>query len=366
MRKTPLKILHIAPQNIANVPMTLVKAERRLGHYSRLVTFFADPRGYEEDVVLNLPFANNKWVVHFKPIFSHSSRQSVKNIIPQNPEKPPLWKSGGIIEKILISGREKLWQSRVKKLMQKIDFFSFDLYCFETGMDFFSDARTIIELKKRGKKIAVLYTGSDLRTRGIYPQVENAANFRGTFELDHLMLHPQLVHLPLPFDTGKFDFRVPLAGDKTRIGHAPTNREAKGSEQILAILDQLQKEKNITIVLIENMSHFDALAQKQSCDIFIDQIGDLGYGINSLEALAFGIPTCTCLAPGFHSHFPEHPFIEINAANLKEKLVQLIDNPNRRNQISEAGRKWVEKYHDSLVVVQKIHQLSGVAVAVET
>ena len=60
-----LKILHIAPTNTSGVPGELVRAERALGHESRLVTLFRDRRGYFEDICLNLAFidfAGTRWI----------------------------------------------------------------------------------------------------------------------------------------------------------------------------------------------------------------------------------------------------------------------------------------------------------------
>ena len=330
-----------------------------MGHYSRLVTFFPDSRGYAEDIVLNLPFAKFPFAEFVKSIVSHPSRQAVKNTMPAVADLPPRWQSGGALEQMLIALREKWWQPRVTRFMRNIDFYNFDFYCFEAGMDFFTDARTIRQLQSLGKKIAVLYTGSDLRTRGIFPAVDAAADFRASFELDHQQLHPDLHYLPVPFDTKKIAFSPHPAGEVLRIGHAPTNREAKGSAAILAVLQQLRINRNIEIVLIENVPHDEALKLKHTCDIFIDQIGDLGYGINSLEALAMGIPTCTCLTAGFRKFFPEHPFVEITAENLLAKLTQLADQPAERERLVQLGRQWVEKHHDSRMVVKKIHQGAG-------
>ena len=53
-----MKILHIASENVAGVPGILVKAEREMGHYSRLMTYFKSPNSQWDDIVLNLPFSN--------------------------------------------------------------------------------------------------------------------------------------------------------------------------------------------------------------------------------------------------------------------------------------------------------------------
>jgi hypothetical protein len=77
-----------------------------------------------------------------------------------------------------------------------------------------------------------------------------------------------------------------------------------------------------------------------------------------LEALAMGIPTCSCLAPGFEEQNPDHPFVVIGAENLKSRLISLIQDKQLLIEKSRAGREWVKKYHDPIKVVTIIHGLA--------
>ena len=70
-----------------------------------------------------------------------------------------------------------------------------------------------------------------------------------------------------------------------------------------------------------------------------------------------GICTCTALAAGFAEKYPDHPFVEINADNLRECLVRLCRHPEERQRLRESGRVWVERIHDSRQVVRRIHEL---------
>ncbi len=353
------RILHIAPQNISDVPMTFVRAERALGYESRLVTLFPDPRGYPEDICLNLPFVNADFVKKIKRLVSNPARLEIKNQSSASQEKPPVWRANGLAEKALIFVREWFWEPMIYDFMQEIGFWSFDVYQFDAGLDFFRDGRTVRRLKAHGKKVIVCYTGSDLRTRGIIEPVDALADVRVTVEWDHLDLHPNLQHVLFPFEPEKYAFRQRENDGKLRIGHAPTNRAAKGSERILAVLERIKNEREIEIVLIENLPHAEAIKLKDSCDIFIDQIGDLGYGINALEALALGVPTCTSLTPHFLSAYPDHPFWEIDDENLYEKILSLIDSEMMRDELTIKGRAWVEKCHESRQIVHKVHQLTS-------
>ena len=355
-----LKILHIAPFNTAGVPFTLVKAERTLGHESRLVTLGVGRQNREEDISLNLPFLDSSFTRLAKQFFTPVSRRKIDNRA-KIPETIPLkWYPAGIGEKILIALREKLWERKITSLLKSININQFDIIQLDGGLGFYRDGRIIHKLKERKIKIVCCYTGSDLRTRGVIPQIDDLSDLNVTVEFDHLQYHPAIHHVPFPFDFNEF----PYSGhnyDKShkfiKIGHAPTNRLAKGSNEIIKIIRSLASQYQIQLDLIENLPYEMALKRKYQCDLFIDQIGDLGYGMNSVESLAMGIPTLSSLASGFEEKYPDHPFIVIDAMNLKRKLENLLNNIERIEEIGKRSVKWVKKHHDSNSVVKKIHTL---------
>jgi hypothetical protein len=351
------RILHLAPFNTSGVPITLVRAERELGFESRLITLGRDPRGYEEDVCLDLPFldfAGTRWA---KKFFSNPARLQVTNVRRAPAKIPPTWTPHSAPEKWLVAFRESVWQKKIAPAMAQVDFWNFDLYQLDGGLEFFRDGRTVLELKKRGKKVICLYTGSDLRTRGVIPAIDEVADLHLTLELDHLALHPRLQHVFFPLDICRFTPASSNMSNRIVIGHAPTNRAAKGSDKIIAVVQSLMAEFPVDLELIEGVPHHEALHRKARCDIFIDQIGDLGYGINAIEALAMGICTCTALVAGFAEKYPDHPFVEVNAHNLCERLIWLCRHPEERQRLRQYGRTWVERMHDSRRVVRRIHEL---------
>jgi hypothetical protein len=351
------RLLHLAPFNISGVPITLVRAERELGFESRLITLGRDPRGYEEDVCLDLPFLNFAGTRWAKKFFSNPARLQITNIRRVPAKIPPTWTPHSLPERWLVTFRETIWQKKIAQAMAEVDFWNFDLYQLEGGLEFFRDGRTMLELKKRNKKILCLYTGSDLRTRGVIPAIDSNADLHLTLEFDHLALYPRLQHIFFPLDVRRFAMAPRRNDNRILIGHAPTNRAAKGSGAIIAAVHGLMSEFPVDLELIEGLPHHEALHRKARCDIFIDQIGDLGYGINALEALAMGICTCTALVAGFAEKYPDHPFVEINADNLRERLIGLCRHPEERQKMRQYGRGWVERMHDSRQVVRRIHEL---------
>lgn len=359
------RILHLAPFNTSGVPITLVRAERELGFDSRLITLGRDPRHYEEDICLDLPFldfAGTRWA---KKLFSHPDRLQVTNRQKIPLQLPPAWTPHSRMENWLVKFRETLWQKKIVPAMAAVDFWNFDLYQLEGGLEFYRDGRVVRELKGRGKPIICLYTGSDLRTRGVIPEIDQNADLNVTLEFDHLALHPRLQHVFFPLDIRRFTPAPPRQDHRLVIGHAPTNRAAKGSDIIIAAVQNLMQEFPIDFELIEGLPYQEALRRKAHCDIFIDQVSELGYGLNALEALALGICTCTALVAGFAEKYPDHPFVEVNAENLREKLARLCRHPEERARRRREGREWVEKMHEARQVVRRIHELLGDQVRVE-
>ncbi len=157
-----------------------------------------------------------------------------------------------------------------------------------------------------------------------------------------------------PFQLPEFLALEPLPSDRIRIGHSPTHRAIKGTEVILQVLTRLQAQYPIEIVLIENLPYLKALALKKTCDLFVDCIGELGYGVSALEAMAMGIPTAVEILPDFGKVLGDHPFINISRDTLAEKLVPFIQSETLRKEWGEKSKKWVKEKHDPMIVSRKI------------
>ncbi len=342
-----MRILHIAPFNTAGVPYTLVKAERGLGHDSRLITFARHPFGYPEDICLDLPFIKTPFISVVKKLFQPRKSGSAEEMCKYPPEK-----NISAVENLLLSIREFFWHKGIKDLDKSINLNSFDIYRLDGGMCFFRDGRFIKRWKKSGKTVTALYLGSDLRVRGVFNEVSINSDLNFTVEYDHLDLYPGIEHIPFPFDFDEFDYSADHSKEKIIIGHAPTNRRLKRTGLIVGILEELKNEYDFQVSLIENMSHENALKKKRECALFIDQISDLGYGINAVESMAMGIPTFSSLTPEFCKRYPDNPIVEITPENLKNVLVKYIADPSLRVSQGRKSAEWARKIHDSKKVAE--------------
>ncbi len=138
------------------------------------------------------------------------------------------------------------------------------------------------------------------------------------------------------------------------IVHTPNHRGFKGTEFIFKAIDDLKKEgMKINFIVIEKLPNSEVkriVAEK--ADILIEQIIFTGYALSAIEGLSAGLPVVSNLdrediVQVFrrYSYLNECPIVSGTPENIKEIIRYLVQNPELRNQLSRAGRNYVEKYH---------------------
>jgi len=147
-----------------------------------------------------------------------------------------------------------------------------------------------------------------------------------------------------------------------RIGHAPSNRRVKGTQEILDVIKQLKInfEDRFEFVLIENVDHEDAMRLYDSIDILIDQIYVGWYGGLAVEVMALGKPVLCYIRESDLRFIPQEmaqdlPVINVDSNTLLTVLSSMIEMP--REQLLELGRRsrsYVEKWHCPTKVVQQL------------
>ncbi|NVM01078.1 MAG: glycosyltransferase [Candidatus Helarchaeota archaeon] len=330
--------------------MQFVKAERKLGIVSRLITLQKTPYGFEEDICLELPMLKESYFLNFLRKLRNRSKE-IRNF--KNNALPPVWMPGNIFEKFFFYFRDFIWEFILKNKKISFDLFDFDIYQLDGGLGFLRNGKIIKSFKDKGKKIVCVYFGSDLRRRGLIPIIDSISDINFTAEFDHLMLYKGINFIFAPFNLDKYEV-VHNENKKIKICHSPTNFKLKESKRIIDIIKSLENEYPVELVLLTGMKHSEVIKIKSTCDIMIDALGELGYGYNSLESLAMGIPSCTELSPEYEMFIPDHPFINVNENDLKEKIIRLIEDRDFRIKKGLEGRKWLEKYHDGVKVVKSM------------
>ena len=345
-----MKILHIAPQNFAGMPLDFVKMHRKNGIESHLITLYKNTLNFEEDICLNLPLKTGKIAKQWRNLKMNTTGKNVlKYCKPKN-----------FAEKFFFKFRDFKNKNIIEKYIKDYNLLDYDIYHFDGGMDLYRDVRFAKQLKDDGKKIVCCYFGSDLRSRGIFKELDEISNLNLTVEFDHQYIHSAINYIYFPFDTDSYSFKI-NRNKILKIIHSPTNRLFKGTDKIIPVIEDLKKEIKIDFILAENMDRNIVLKLKSECDLAIDQVGGLfggtGYGKNSIENLSMGIPTITEFTDEYLNFINNNPFIHTNIDNLKETIINLNGNREILEHLAINGRKWVESTHSFDAVNRSLNEL---------
>jgi glycosyltransferase involved in cell wall biosynthesis len=306
-----MKIIHF--RNIARIPRYLADAQRLKGHISDVFSFHINPYDVGADIQLDIEkdrFMPYKSIVVFL----------------------------------------KFW-----KYAKKYDIIHFHVSSvFPKGLD-------LIFWKIAGKKVFLHHHGSEIRYKKEAFLVTKCVSKLFVSTPDLIEWSPRAIWIPSPIDISSLHFvgvEKKQRGERVVIVHAPTNRKFKGTEFIIKSIERLKSQGySIDFILVENLPYFQALEQLKKADIVIDQVvPKFGfYSMVSIESMALGKPVvCTIKEEYRQNYFNELPIINCDTCDLDEKLITLIEDPDRRQLLGINGREYVMKTHDSTMVAEKI------------
>lgn len=180
--------------------------------------------------------------------------------------------------------------------------------------------------------------------------------------LDLSLREPDVAWLPAPTDIRMMrairrqNYRP---GRRIRVGHAPTNREIKGSDAFDHAIRHL--DGLVEPVVIERAKWTDCLRRKATCDVFFDQ-PVLGYGSNAIEAWAMGIPVISGVADpvireGMIARWGKLPFYEASEATLQDAIKAMAEDEGLRAEYWARGTQHVERWHDERVTVASLKDI---------
>ncbi len=197
----------------------------------------------------------------------------------------------------------------------------------------------------------------EYRRQGI-KRMERYARHMWALNPDLLNFLPEEKSSFLPYTVSNWNdlwASLPRSGKKIKIVHAPTNREAKGSNFILAALKKIEEifPNLVEIQLVEDVSHEQALKIYQSADLIIDQILIGWYGAVAVEAMKLGKPVIARIAHDDLHFIPEQmakdvleTIITTEPESLYQVLLQCIEDRNFLKHRAEASLEYVHHWHD--------------------
>jgi hypothetical protein len=144
------------------------------------------------------------------------------------------------------------------------------------------------------------------------------------------------------------------------ICHAPTNRAQKGTDAVINALDGLP---GIRLEIVERLPWRECLTRKARAWLYIDQVGPyaVGYGVNSLEAWAYGMPVICGAAEHIEQRIAalvgEVPYMRATPETLRDAVERFRDDEVSYRYWAEAGRRVLAKHHAQAVVARQFVEM---------
>jgi hypothetical protein len=180
-------------------------------------------------------------------------------------------------------------------------------------------------------------------------------------------------YIPHSIDSSHYPFTW---SDKPVIGHSPSTRARKGTEDFLAAVEALQADHDVILDVIEGVTHQEVMRRKRDLGIFFDQAGreqaSLGttdivgwYGNSAIEAAVYGVPTVAHLSEAAlagteragKTDIRDIPIVNtpLGADGIRQTLAGILDmTAQDRGDLAVRTRKFIESFHDQPVVGQEL------------
>ena len=158
----------------------------------------------------------------------------------------------------------------------------------------------------------------------------------------------------IPLDLSQFRFNVPDR-EIPLVLHAPSVRGVKGTEYVLADVEQLKQEGvAFEFRLIEKMPNAQVRELLAEADIVVDELFSETVGALSAEAMAAGNVALVRYMPDYAQVPPGCPAVNVTTGSLHDKLREVILDRDLRRRLAHAGRPYVETHNDHVQIARQI------------
>lgn len=269
-----------------------------------------------------------------------------------------------------------------------------DVFIF-SGFGSFFRFHELWLLKLLGKKVLVVYLGSDARppvfsgrhlddtgsrpdSKAMLAEMSHRARLirrverHATLVINHTattqffakeFVRLNAVGMPIG-DTGEVSVKTSDNKGPVRILHAPSRPRAKGSDYFRKIIDELRLEGySIKLVELVGVPNSVVLHELQLCDFVLDELySDVPLAMLGTEAALFGKPVIAggYYAAQYNTDNPDPelpPALYVEPENIKGAVRKLIDDPDYRLSLGRQANEFVRKRWDVRAVAGNYLQL---------
>lgn len=172
--------------------------------------------------------------------------------------------------------------------------------------------------------------------------------------------------IPIPVDLNQFQFDKTIILDKINVYYGEIRKGFKGGIYIEEALEKIRNSrysKYFNIIVSEKLSYAEYLKVISSCHVLIDQASSYSYGVNAIIGLSKGkvvLSGAEHEAIELLSDFQiSNPIINIkpNSDDIYNKLIWLLENKDKLQEIGSKGRDFVNKFHSLDYISEKYENL---------
>lgn len=150
----------------------------------------------------------------------------------------------------------------------------------------------------------------------------------------------------------------PSASNAIRILHMPTNRSIKGTRYVERACTALKAQGfPVELELVEGVPHAWVKQLIRQADLVIDQVLVGWYGAFAVEAMALKKPVLCYLREEDVKQFipfgDRIPIVRTTKETLAEDLARLLKDVASWEKIGDAGRCFVEEWHDPVRIASR-------------
>jgi hypothetical protein len=158
----------------------------------------------------------------------------------------------------------------------------------------------------------------------------------------------------VPLDLSQYKFNVP-SRIRPLVLHAPSVPEAKGTDIVLNVIKELKEEGlEFEFRLIEKMPNKELRDLLTDSDIVVDELYSATVGGLSAEAMATGNAVLVRYMSDYCKVPAGCPAINVNKFTLKDNLRQIILDIDRRKNLADLGRPYVENANDHIKICKDL------------
>jgi hypothetical protein len=340
-----MRVLH-GPVNVGNQPWVLSRNERALGLDSDLVVNYDTWLRYPADTCLSQHRERSVSAVARRALFAASAPFRYDVLHYYFGRSYTCWDDW--------SGPNPLWFADLRmarRLGRKV---FMTLQGCDVRQSDRSAARNAFTPCQEGRCPALPACRSALDER-------RRALVRDILPLAHrvFVLNPELAHdvpgaIFLPYasvDIGRFQACPPKTTGPITILHAPSDPAIKGTPSIIAAVERLKRRYPIELLLVQGLSHEQALPLYERADLVVDQVLTGWYGGFAVEAMALGKPVACAIRESDMRFVPAEmqadlPLVRLDPADVAASLAAAIDRRQEWPEWGKRARSFVERWHD--------------------